>query len=146
MATWDAANPETWITCSYQGWQWFGSGITPVEYLDAAKALLETELQSRKHLERQLRGDEPIDGLSIEYALIALGKIVKTRNPDHYHGWATTIDHTLGQAERRLVFGWLQDFVRNRHRISVWIRAYRHATQRRDYARRRNAALVTDDK
>jgi hypothetical protein len=137
MGTWDREDPDTWTGCAFRGRIWFeGVGVRPQDYFGQAKSMLETELHNRKHLEAQLHGDEPIDGLAIEYALIELGRVVKIPHPDHYHAWATPIDHTLGTEEKQMVYGWLQDFLMNRPRPSIWIRAYHAAMRHRERARR----------
>jgi hypothetical protein len=137
MGTWDRADPDTWIGCSFHGRVWFDDvGITAQDYYDQAKSMLETELHNRKHLEAQVHGDEPIDGLAIEHALRDLARVVKIPHPDHYVAWATPIDHTLGRREKQMVYGWFQDFLMNRPRASIWIRAYHAAMRHKERARR----------
>ena len=137
MRTWDRDDPETWSGCALRGRTWFADvGITAQDYFDQAKSMLENELDNRRRLEAQVHGDEPIDSVLIEYALIELGRIVKIPHPDHYRGWAGIMDH-FGREERRLIYGFLQDFIMNRPRSSFWVRAYHAAFRRKDYNRRR---------
>lgn len=68
MSTWNYSDPKTWRGCVYQNWHMWPDA-TPSEYCEAAKALLEDELATRKHLARQPLGKEPIDGLNVENAL-----------------------------------------------------------------------------
>ena len=141
MSKWDRANPETWVGCSYRGRHWFHAGLTCTEYYDTAKSMLEVELHNRKHLEQQVHGDAPIDGLSIEHALIKLGGVLHMRDPNHYYNWATSIDHALGKREKKMVYGWLMHFLLNRPHSSFWARAYYRASERRQSRLRREAAL-----
>lgn len=106
MRTWDRDDPETWSGCEFRGCVWFdGVGFTAQDYFDRAKSMLEVELHNRKRLEARLHGNEPLDGLAIEYALRELGRVVKIPHPDHYVGWATQIDHALGRREKQMVCG-----------------------------------------
>ncbi len=118
--------------------------ISPEEYCEAAKELLENELHDRKYLASQLRGEEPIDGLSIEYALREIGKVLKMPNPDHYAGCATTIGHTLDEKSKQLVYGWLEDFLLNRPRRSIWNRAYGRAQRKKDRERTQRATPTSE--
>lgn len=137
MRAWDRDDPDTWSGCGFRGRVWFhGVGITAQDYFDQAKSMLEVELHNRSQLEAQVHGDGPIDGLAIEHALRDLGRVVKIPHPDHYVGWATTIDHALGRREKQMVYGWLQDFLMNRPRASIWVRAYHAAMRHRERARR----------
>jgi hypothetical protein len=133
IQTWNRDDADTWVGCSYRGRHWFvGRTFSAQEYYDQAKSMLEIELHNRKHLETQLHGDEPIDGLAIEHALRDLSQVVKSGEPDRYFGWASTIDHALDREGKQIVYGWLQDFLMNRHRVSIWIRAYHAAMRRKD--------------
>lgn len=109
----------------------------PEQYCAAARELLQGELEVRQQIASQVRGDAPIDGLSIEYAIRELGQVVKIRNPDRYAGWANVIDEKLDGESKRLVYGWLQDFLLDRPQRSVWIRAYYRAQRKRERERKR---------
>jgi hypothetical protein len=134
MESWNYSDSATWRGGSYQGWNMW-PGITPREYCDAAQELLENELYVRRLVASQLRGEEPIEGLTIEYALRELGRILKLPNPDYYAHWATTIDHTLDEESKRLVYGWLENFLSNRPQRSIWQRAYYRAQRRKNRER-----------
>jgi hypothetical protein len=124
MGTWDRDDPDSWIGCPLRGSQWFFGGITAQLFFDQVKSMLETDLENRKHLESQIHGDERIEGIDIEHAIVALGKAVKIPNPMHYYNWASLLDHDLDRRAKQIIYGCLQDYLMNRPRRSIWSRAY----------------------
>jgi hypothetical protein len=130
MASWDRNDPDSWVGCPLRGRRWFFGEYTAQRYFDQAKSMLEIDLHNRKHLESQVHGDERIEGLDIEHAMIAVGKLVKIPNPMHYFNWATSLDHALDRRAKQIIYGCLQDYLMNRPRLSIWSRAYRELMRR----------------
>lgn len=128
IETWDVRDSRTWKDCPYRG---ILSPDVNEHYIDACRELCERELYVLKLNEERCRGEQPVEGLDIEYEFSALCRLLKIRNRDHFHGWATTFSHTLDPAARRLVYRCLSDLLTlNPRKRSVWVRAL-HLSHRR---------------
>ena len=151
ISLWDVNNPLSWKGSGYDQEQFANffsppsrDGLPGTRYLEAIREHSEAQLRSRRQLESRRRGEEPIDGLELEYLLRELATRLKVRNPNsRFRSWATPLDDALDVDGKRIIYSAIASLLDEQPRASFFPRAITIGWERERKARDRKGSSKT---
>lgn len=138
VAAWNPLEPRTFKGAGFfRGAHAFWDLEVARKFAQAAKRRCEERLRMLRAWEQMNRGEEPIDGVYLEYLLDRVGDAMHCYGRRRFHGYATTLEEQFTPKARALLHYLLTSLLLNRQQQKLYLAAYRDAN---DLGRRKGGS------